>query len=105
MVEADKTVQAIVDALDGTPEDFERMWDDLSPTPDELAAAMRLLTPGVTDLQRGIMLDAAAKKKFGSWPEADKNHLPNTCAARRNGLATGHTRKRTDPRDLRICAG
>ena len=42
----------LIDALDHSVDEFERVWDELQATPEDLENLLRELTPGMTDTDR-----------------------------------------------------
>jgi hypothetical protein len=62
-------VELLIDALDTGRDEFERVWNELEATPEDLEGLLRELTPGMTDIERSARLDAAVKQKYGSWPQ------------------------------------
>ena len=62
-------VELLIAALDTGRDEFERVWNALQATPEDLEGVLRELTPGMTDNERCDRLDAAVKQKYGSWPQ------------------------------------
>ncbi len=62
-------VELLIEALDTGRDEFERVWNELQATPEDLEGLLRAVTPGMTDNERSALLDAAVTKTYGSWPQ------------------------------------
>ena len=59
----------LIEALNEDVDEFERVWNALQATPEDLEGLLRALTPGMTDTERSARLDAAVQRTYGSWPQ------------------------------------